>query len=201
MKKMQILLAFLLFLVMLSASSGIASDTDILPRGKSIGMTKDDWINRYSSIPEKLVRGKTDVYLFLLTEENFRKYYYACPIDNVDFIVMCEDKTDEVVAVLIQVHLSELTDSYDAVNAVAQFFIESIYRMALATDQSISAQDIAVEILSAMDAKAIADGEEFYNSVNVNGFIYTITYHDGTLSYNVKNSAVYESEEAFLQDR
>ena len=196
MKRVTCLLICLIMCWIIPATADVSAEK-ALPRGKSLGIIKTEWIDRYNAIPTKIVGQKTEVFLMLLTEEDCRKYYFANPLDNVDFTVMCEDNTDEVVAVFIQIHLKELSDSYDLGNTVGRFISESVYRMALATDQNTTIQSIADTVFPALDVNAIQANQDFNNSVNLNGFIYVFTLSEDGLMYGVKNSTVFESEEEF----
>lgn len=185
--------AFLLTLMLLY-SSALAEET--VKRGKSLGISKDEWVTRYNAVPEIIAQFSTPVYFIDIGVTDYRQLYYATPIDGVQFSISCEDTTNQVFAVLVQTDLSAQEDNYDTGERIGEFLVESFIRMIYATTPNIDITSLD-EVLKLIDANALTNSLEFEHSFEIDSVRYVCNFKDGILSVGVRSIDVFDSEEDF----
>ena len=158
---------------------------------RSFGITKDEWIARYHAVPEKVVGQKTDIHLFKLAEENRRVYYYAVPLEHNLFTLMCDDTTDEVIAMRIEFDLAEAIEmkrTFDESVIYGKFLSEAACRSACATDPNITISEISNIIFPIIDSEAIKGQKPFRNEVDVHEIRYIFEFAEGVISFSVRRA-------------
>ena len=185
--------AFLLALMLL-CSSALAEET--VKRGKSLGISKDEWVARYNAVPEIIAQFSTPVYFIDIGVTDYRQIYYATPIDGIQFSISCEDTTDQVFATLVQTDLTAQEDDYNTGERIGEFLVESFVRMIYATTPNIDIASLD-EVLKLIDGNALTEGLEFDHSFEIDTVRYVCNFQDGILSVGVRSTDVFDSEEDF----
>lgn len=173
---------------------------EYVPRGKSIGIEKDEWIERYEAVPTMLAQYDTPVHFVNVGTEDYRLVYYANPIEHIDFSVLCEDTTEEVFAVLISIDLTNAEDDFDVGETIGEFIVESFVRILYATTPDIAPDDVE-NALGLLDSLSNNDMSNFSNSIDIENVRYVFNMSDGIISYGVRSIDVFDSEEEFQNYR
>lgn len=97
---MKRMFSFILVMLVI-ASPAVLSEQDI-SRGKGFGVTYDNVVFFYESLPENSFGPKYPLTYIDLGEQDYRQFH-AFSSDNVSGGIMCEDTTDKVVAMMISV--------------------------------------------------------------------------------------------------
>jgi len=191
----------LIFVCLIICSVALAEETEeYVPRGKSLGIGREEWIERYEAVPEMIIPYRTHVYFFNVGTSDDRLFYYANPMKHVDFSVCCEDTTEEVFAVLIQIDVAEAKEESDVMVNIGQFIVESFARMVYATTPDITPEDFE-KVVALLDPLADVDMTDFDNLIDIENVRYVCNIADGILSYGVRSIDVFESEEEFQKYR
>ncbi len=170
-----------------------------VPRTKSMGIGREEWIERYKAVPEKIEPDHTPVYFFNIGLTDDRLYYYASPMKYVDFYIGCEDTTEEVFAVLIQSDWAKAKEDVDAIY-VGRFLAEGFARMVYATTPDITQEDFA-KVVALIEALGNTEVPVINNSIDVENVRYVCSMANGIVSYGVRSIDVFASEEEFQKYR
>ncbi len=179
----------------------MAEETEeYVPRGKSIGIEREEWIERYEAVPKMFVKNDTPVYFVNAGTADDRLVYYANPIDHVNFSVLCEDTTEEVFAILIQIDFTAVEDDFSVGKKIGGFIAESFVRMVYATTPDITPDDLE-NAMALLDPLANGDMSDYSNSIDIENVRYVCTITNGILTYGLRSVDVFASEEEFQKYR
>jgi len=193
--------AIMLVIVCIMVFIGCASAEESLLRGKSINITRTEWLSRYAAVPAVFVGSETPIYPVRLVEDDYRVYYLATPIEDVNVVLVCEDTTDLVVSAAVMIDLTALDDDFNLGKKIGEFINEFVRRSAFATNPNTSSDWISNELFAIIDVAAINEKSEVDNALDKDGIRYVFSYSDGELFYGLRNAYTFNSEEEFLTYR
>ena len=191
---MKRIVSYLLSLVLLLGSCAYAENTD-LAWGKSIGITRSDWTERYNTLPSAIVGDITQLNFVSIGTSNYRVNYIAEPTDNVTVLLVCEDTTDEIVMAGIIINLNDVK-SYEDGKRIGKYIVEFAECAALATQPNITVDWISANIIPIINTSAIGN-----YSVKNDGIIYDFDYTKEQIIYGLKSSVTFESDDDFQEYR
>lgn len=190
-------LGLLLICVIVLFSLSFIAFAEELPRGKSMGVTKVDFVHSFKSMPGNSVIDVTDISFVDLGVQDYRRIYYAQPFDGAFFSLHCEDTTDEIFAVFVQIEKSAFLGDPSSIYKVSRYIKECTERILRAVVPDVSTNDLDV-CTGLVD---ILDQSNTSRAVPVGGVEYTFVRNEFSVSFGVNSVDVFASEAEFLEYR